>query len=40
MVLTGDQIKGYAIEFSLGENAERARTVVRVKDCSPMVERK
>lgn len=38
VVLTGDQIKGYAIEFSLGENAERARTVVR-KICSPMVER-
>lgn len=38
VVLTGDQIKGYAIEFALGESAERARTVVR-KICSPMVER-
>ena len=38
VVLTGDQVKGYAIEFSLGESEERARTVVR-KICSPMVER-
>ena len=38
VVLTGDQIKGYAIEFSLGESTERARTVVR-KICLPMVER-
>ena len=38
VVLTGDQVKGYAVEFALGENAERARTVVR-KICLPMVER-
>lgn len=38
LVLTGDQVKGYAVEFALGENAERARTVVR-KICLPMVER-
>ena len=38
VVLTGDQIRGYAMEFSLGESEERARTVVR-KICSPMVER-
>ncbi|MCI6273980.1 metallophosphoesterase [Tractidigestivibacter sp.] len=38
VVLTGDQIKGYAVEFALGEGAERARTVVR-KICLPMVER-
>ncbi|WP_130812876.1 metallophosphoesterase [Olsenella sp. Marseille-P4559] len=38
VVLTGDQIKGYAMEFSLADGAARARTVVR-KVCSPMIER-